>query len=98
MMKTAVLLASSLILASCATHSDLEVPPAETPAAKACDPRLVTSLEAEPLVAGSIIQPVTQAEVAAVRDHLTSDAEARSWGRRGWDRAGIAKEACEAQK
>ncbi|MFC5370947.1 hypothetical protein ACFPIF_00170 [Brevundimonas faecalis] len=38
--------------------------------------------------------PVTAAEADATRDHLTSDAEARAWGRRGWERAGIAREGC----
>ncbi|WP_201463726.1 hypothetical protein [Brevundimonas aurantiaca] len=44
---------------------------------------------------GSIVQPVTAAEADAIRDHLTSDAEARAWGREGWERAAVAAERCE---
>ncbi|MNL67456.1 hypothetical protein D3C87_1920440 [compost metagenome] len=43
---------------------------------------------------GSVVAPVTPAEVEAARDHLTSDAEARAWGRRGWDRAALTRDAC----
>jgi hypothetical protein len=38
---------------------------------------------------------VTAAEADATRDHLTSDAEARAWGREGWARAAVAAERCE---
>lgn len=93
MMRIVALFASSLILASCATHSD-PPRPAEEPLPQAVDPRLCAPLEAEPLVVGTIVAPATPAEVDATRAHLTSDAEARSWGRRGWERAAVAQEPC----
>lgn len=46
------------------------------------------------MVVGSVVAPVTPAEIEATRDHLTSDAEARAWGRRGWDRAALARHGC----
>ncbi|HCQ54416.1 MAG TPA: hypothetical protein DIV82_11290, partial [Brevundimonas diminuta] len=75
-------------------RSSLPAEPIAPVAPAAVDPRLCAPLEAEPPAAGSIVAPVTPAEADAVRDHLTSDAEARSWGRRGWERAGVAKEGC----
>lgn len=91
MTKTSVLCASLLILAACAKPSPLP-PPVIDPVRP--DPRLCAQIEPEPPVAGSIIAPVTEAEREAVRDHLTSDAEARAWGRRGWERVAIARGAC----
>lgn len=91
MMRTAVLLASSLILASCATPFPPDPGPIEQPAAVAVDPRLCAPAEPEPLIVGTIVAPVTEAERVATRDHLTSDAEGRSWGRRGWERSEIAR-------
>lgn len=43
---------------------------------------------------GTIPQPVTPAEVEATRDFLNGEAEARAWGRRGWDRAAVAQAPC----
>lgn len=94
MMRIVALFAASLILTSCGARSSLPVEPIAPVAPAAVDPRLCAPLEAEPPVAGSIVAPVTAAEADAVRDHLTSDAEARSWGRRGWERARLAGLAC----
>ena len=93
MMRTAVLSASLLILTSCATRS-LPVDPIERPEPAAPDPRLCAPLEDAPAVVGSIVAPVTEEEREAVRSHLQSDAAARAWGERGWERAGIARAAC----
>ncbi|MNS57160.1 hypothetical protein D3C72_900390 [compost metagenome] len=94
MMRTAALCASLLILTSCAKLSSPGADGAVPPAAKAIDPRLCAPLEAEPSVAGSIVGPVTPTEVDATREHLTSDAEARAWGRRGWARADLGRASC----
>ncbi|WP_341020645.1 hypothetical protein [Brevundimonas diminuta] len=94
MMRTVALLAASLILASCGARSSLPIEPAAPVAPAAVDPRLCAPLEAEPPAIGSIVAPVTAAEAVAVRDHLTSDAEARAWGRRGWERAELARLTC----
>ncbi len=84
-----------MILASCGGRSSLPTEPIVPPAAQALDPRLCAPLKPEPPVEGSIVQPVTPAEADATRDHLTSDAEARAWGREGWARAAVAAERCE---
>lgn len=47
---------------------------------------------------GTIVAPATPAEAEATRQHLNSDADARSWGRRGWERAGVAQAQCERQR
>ncbi|MGQ2989533.1 MAG: hypothetical protein ACT6RD_11830 [Brevundimonas sp.] len=93
-LRGAALIAASLILASCNGRSSLPVEPVVQPAPVAVDPRLCAPLKPEPPVRGSVILPVTPEEVEAVRDHLTSDAEARDWAREGWDRAAIARLAC----
>lgn len=83
--------ASSLILISCAKPS----PPVVEPARPiALDPRLCSPIEDAPAVRGSIVAPVTEAERQAVRDYLTSAAEVMAWGRRGWERATVARSAC----
>ncbi|MCZ4109521.1 hypothetical protein O3U67_15635 [Brevundimonas diminuta] len=94
MMRTVALFAASLILTSCGARSSLPVETVAPVAPAAVDPRLCAPLEAEPPVAGTIVAPVTADEADAVRDHLTSDAEARSWGRRGWERAAVAARRC----
>jgi len=93
-MRTVALLAASLILTSCGARSSLPVEPIAPLAPAAIDPRLCAPLEAEPPVDGSIVAPATPAEADTTRDHLTSDAEARAWGRRGWERADVAKAGC----
>lgn len=95
MMRPVVLSAASLILASCGGRSSLPTEPIVQPAAKSIDARLCAPLKPEPPVEGSIVQPVTAAEADATRDHLASDAEARAWGREGWERAAVAAEPCE---
>lgn len=95
MMKPAVLLAASLILASCATRSDRPVEPVVQPKPQAVDARLCAPLKAEPPVMGSIVQPVTPEEAEAARQFLTAEAEARAWGREGWARAAVAAEGCD---
>lgn len=83
--------ASSLILIGCATPSPRPVPvEPDRP-----DPRLCAPLELEPPVLGSIVAPVTAEEREATRAHLTSEAEARAWGRRGWERSAIARAPCD---
>ena len=57
-------------------------------------PWILAAVVGAPAVVGSIVAPVTAEERAAVRQHLQSDAETRAWGERGWERAGIAREAC----
>lgn len=94
MMRTVALLAASLILTSCGARSSLPVESVAPVAPAAVDPRLCAPLEPEPPVAGSIVAPVTPAEADATRDHLTNDAEARAWGRRGWERAVLARLTC----
>lgn len=88
------LIAVSLILTSCGGRSNLPDEPIAQPAPAAVDPRLCAPLKPEPPTRGSVIEPVTLEEAAAVGDHLTSDAEAREWAREGWDRAAIARLAC----
>ena len=91
-MLPAVLFASSLILAACATPSS--PPRLVDPAPRKPDPRLCAPTEAEPPVRGSVVQPATDAEREATAAFLNGEAEARSWGRRGWDRAKLAAAAC----
>lgn len=92
MTRTAVLLAASCLLSACATPWPQ---PVEAPvAAQACDPRLTAAAESEPPVAGAIVQPATASEREAVDAFLTSEAEARAWGREGWARAAVARAAC----
>lgn len=88
----AVLFASSLILGACATPSS--PPRLVDPAPRKPDPRLCAPTEAEPPVRGSVVQPATDAEREATAAFLNGEAEARSWGRRGWDRAKLAAAAC----
>lgn len=87
------------MLAACAKPSlpDPQIP-IEQPKPQACDPRLRAPLEGEPPVLGTIVQPVTPAEINGTRDFLTGEAEARAWGRRGWARADVAREACAADR
>lgn len=91
MMRTAVLSASLLILTACAKPSPR---PAEPPGAVPPDPRVCAQPLKEPPTVGSIVAPVTPAEVAATREHLTSDHDARAWGRRGWAIVAVAQVAC----
>lgn len=79
---------------ACATRSP--PPPGPPIEPQACDPRLTAAAEAEPPVAGAIIQPATEAERAAVEAFLSGEAQARAWGREGWARARIARAACAA--
>lgn len=95
MIRPAALCVSLSILGACAKPSSLPVEPIAQPAPVAADPRLCAPLEAEPPVAGTIVVPVTAEEREATREHLTSDADARSWGRRGWERASVAGQTCE---
>jgi len=83
---------SSLLL-GCATHS--KPGPVREPAPKAVDPRVCARIEPEPPVQGGIVQPATAAERAETEAFLNGEAEARAWGRRGWERVGLAKGACE---
>ena len=85
------LLAALSLLSACATRSPRPGPATEI---RACDPRLAAPALEEPPVAGSIVQPATPAERAAVDAFLTAEARARAWGREGWARAGVAREAC----
>ena len=91
MMRTAALCASLLILTACAKPSPA---PVEPPGAVPPDPRVCAELLKEPPTVGSIVAPVTPAEIAATREHLTSDQEARAWGRQGWDIVAVARRAC----
>lgn len=43
---------------------------------------------------GSVVQAATPEEQAALDAFLNWVAESLSWGRRGWDRADLAKGAC----
>lgn len=82
---------SATLLVACATPS--APGPITPPAPKAVDPRLCAKAEAEPPVQGGIIQPATEAERTATEAFLNAEAEARSWGRRGWARVDIARKA-----
>lgn len=86
------LLAALSLLSACATRSPL--PPGPPVEPQACDPRLNAPAEVEPPVAGAIIEPATETERAAVGAFLSSEAQARAWGREGWARARVAREAC----
>ena len=91
MMQTAVLLAAWCLLSACATRSH----PAELQTrTAACDPRLISPIEPEPPELGSIVQPATEQERAAVAAFLSGEAQARDWGREGWARAAIARDSC----
>ena len=92
MTKTAALCASLLMLTACAKPSLPE--PALLPAVSPPDPRVCAQPLAEPPVVGSIVAPVSAAEVSATREHLVSDAEARAWGRMGWEIVAVARRAC----
>lgn len=85
------LFAALSLLSACATRSPLTLPATEP---QACDPRLTAPGLDEPPVAGAIVQPATPAERAAVDAFLSAEAEARAWGREGWARARLAREAC----
>lgn len=87
------LFATLSLSSACATR--LPPSPEIAPAREACDPRLTAPLETEPPVTGSIVQPATEAERAAVDAFLSSEAQARAWGREGWARAASARAACE---
>jgi hypothetical protein len=89
-MRTTALCASLSLLTACATPSSPGK--IEEPAPKAPDPRICAALEKEPPVLGEVVQPTTQAERDALADFLGGEAEARSWGRRGWERAKLARD------
>lgn len=63
-----------------------------------CPPSLEADAEPEPGARGTVVQPVTAAEIEATAGHLASDAAARSWGREGWRRAGVAADWCRARR
>jgi hypothetical protein len=81
-----------LTLAACATPSS-RPPPLVDPAQRKADPRICAAAEPEPAVQGSLVQPATEAEKDATAAFLNAEAEARAWGRRGWDRAKLAAKA-----
>lgn len=88
MTRKVVLFALCLMSASCATPSNPD--PVKPPAPVAVDPRLCAPLKPEPEPRGSIVAPASTDEALATGEHLDSDAEARDWGRQGWDRAALA--------
>ena len=90
MIRTYALCASLLILTACAKPS----PPIEQPGAVPPDPRVCAQPLKELPTVGSIVAPVSPAEVAATREHLISDQAARAWGRVGWDIVAVARKAC----
>ena len=61
------------------------------PAPKAVDPRICARSEPEPAVQGGVVQAATDEERAKLDAFLNGEAEARSWGRRGWERADLAR-------
>lgn len=77
------------LLSACATPSS----PGEVaqPAPKAVDPRICAHSEPEPAVQGGVVQAATDEERAKLDAFLNGEAEARSWGRRGWERADLAR-------
>lgn len=90
MIRSAVLCALALTLASCKTPSGLaDVPPPLAP-----DPRLCQPIKPEPPVQGGLVAPVTDQERSDLAAFLTGEAAARDWGRQGWDRARIARLTC----
>lgn len=93
MKRTVALFAASFLLSACATRSPRAVEPPPPPS-EACDPRLTAPLAVEPEVRGGVVQPVTSEERQALEAFLTSEAEARAWGREGWARAELARRAC----
>ena len=88
-MKLAVLCAALSTLTACAPRL-----PEIEPGPVSIDPQVCVPIPAEPVPAGSIVSPVTKEERDATRDHLTSDVEARAWGRSGWAIVAIAQRAC----
>lgn len=86
------LIAACLILTACAKPSDDL--PRPLPPLPVTDPRVCADPEPEPPVMGSIVAPVTVPEVEATKSHLESDADARRWGRRGWEIVAIARKQC----
>lgn len=80
-----------LLLAACA--HDNQPGPITQPAAKAPDPRLCADIEDPPELAGGIVQPVTQAQRDAVQAFLNGELDLWAWGKRGWGRAALAKDA-----
>ena len=80
---------AALTLTACATPS--KPGPIAQPAPKAVDPRICARIEPEPAVQGGIVQPATDREREATDAFLNGEAEARSWGRRGWERADLAR-------
>lgn len=88
------------MLASCTTLSNpprKQAPPVDAAKpADPCPPSLTADLVPEPDPAGDLIKAASDAERAQVQSFLDSDAEARAWGRQGWDRAKTAKETCDA--
>lgn len=77
---------------SCATHLK-EPPPVVEPAPKAVDPRVCAKADPPPVRAGGFVQPATPDERAATEAFLNYVSEIASWGRRGWERAAIARKA-----
>lgn len=73
-------------LTACATRSSQ----VDKPAPRAADPRVCAKVEDEPPVVGTIPKAATSAESRGLETFLNGEAEARSWGRRGWDRAALA--------
>lgn len=81
-----------MALTACATPSSPGSVAQPRPVAP--DPRVCAELEREPPVQGGIVQPATETERAETEAFLNGEAEARSWGRRGWERAKLAKAGC----
>lgn len=73
-------------LTGCATRSSQ----VDKPAPRAADPRVCAKVEDEPPVEGTIPVAETSAERRGLDLFLNGEAEARAWGRRGWDRVALA--------
>jgi hypothetical protein len=82
----------ALALAGCARGPDMPPPGVKRPAPAAPDPRICAPIEGEPAPDGGIVQPVTAEQRRAVERFLDAEIDVRSWGRRGWGRASLARD------
>lgn len=80
-----------MALTGCATPSNPG--PVAEPKPLAVDPRICAPAEAEPKIEGGMVQPATDAEREAADLFLNTVAAALEWGRLGWARATMAKDA-----
>ena len=94
---TVLVVATSLLLTSCATL----FPKRNQPTIPVrCPAELLVDTEVQPLLpnGAGITRPQTDAQRAATAIYLAWLADATAWGRRGWERAETAKNWCKERE